>query len=234
MKIIYELSEYVWMPVINDPDPPSCSLNVYSDDNILIIEPINPPLEYKLITRKLNENELSRLTKLTYTITDSNGVTGDPQYEYFLVVKRASSAGSAGITDPDKFVLKEDLVYHDILLTTPYNKTYKDIFNTPDSLDTISNLVYDEDTTSYSGTNGSYFSDTPIDDDTNTYDNFMIHIEAENSNYSIEYSTDNGTTWIPCNPDENIHTDNSYNRLRIKVTLTGDNTIYSYGVFYDK
>ena len=228
MKIVFSNSKWLLNLNIQTDNISDIQLEILSDSEVVYIESINPPLEYKVHIKSLPSTQEHKLVKLTYILKDSDDNEIYRYHEYLLILNKNN------IPNIEKYVLKEDLVYRDILLTTLYNKLYRDLFLEPDTLDEKYNLIYQPDDTSYSGVNDSYFIQSILSDDTNNYRDFLVHIESENENYRVEYSLDNGNNWNVINSDEDIHVDEDIVNLDIKVTLTGDNTIYSFGVMYDK
>lgn len=233
MKIRYlnDISLYILTFDIIDNDPDECVTYVNilnNDDNLIQLDYIN---NRKIIVNIniLPNQEIARLCKLKLHIVNNNGE--ESIYNELWYITRNIELS---MNNTKNYILKEDLIYRDILLTTFYNKAYRDLFLELDTLDEIENLVYQPDTTSYTGSNGSYLIQSILSNDTNQYRDFLVHVETENDNYKIEYSLDNKNTWIEINSDEDIHVDEDIVNLDIRISFTGDNTIYSFGVIYDK
>jgi len=149
------------------------------------------------------------------------------------VLLASISSGIGGAGD----VTKEDLTYYFLLDDNPFNKIYYDAFKTDDNITVVQGTAeFDRADTKFvisdTSTQSCIFETPNVLDNTDTYYRFLVHIEAS-VNCTVEYSTDDGSTWNNCNTDELVLDSSGFTSLKFKFTFDNDGEFYSFGVLYN-
>jgi len=149
-----------------------------------------------------------------------------------LLASISSGSGGSGIGD----VTKEDLIYYFLLEDNPFSKKYYDIFRNDDNITLVQGTAtFDGAHTKFvisdTSTQNCIFETPNVLEDSDTYYRFLVHLETT-ANYTVEYSTDNGSTWNSCNADETVLVSTGFTSLKFKFTFTSDGDFDSYGVLY--
>ena len=203
-----------------------------TDPNVEVITRVGKQIQCnnidssKLFVGGINPDDLPNVVSMLGKVT-SMGIIG-------------SSADTSGdnVTDMSS-VYRGDLEYATLLESSNYKRLYYDLLTSP-------SLTVKQGHADWS-TTGFYYQITENNTVLQTadtinlganYSKIYLYIDAENipaDSLTVEYSPDDGTTWIPITPFEDTYTPGVQNIL-LRFTFADASTtptLYSFGVLYD-
>ena len=130
----------------------------------------------------------------------------------------------------------EDLSYYFLLDDAPFAHIYYDIFKKDGTITLVSgNAGFNYNESCYEITADSshptIFEQTILDGYEDTIYRFLVHVTADD-NPTVEYSIDNGNSWIECELDKIILVSQGFQNLKVRFTFTTNTKFYSFGVLY--
>ncbi len=129
---------------------------------------------------------------------------------------------------------EEEQIYYFMLDDSYYRKVYYDVFNEPETITRGGDPLpeYQSSFTRYYGEPGGWIQQTVISG-SETYKRFHIHLETSvGTDILIQYSINNGMSWVDTTSDVDIIIPSGFNNLSVKFSWQNIGYITSFGVFY--
>ena len=189
--------------------------------------------------------------KLYLSTTDSGSVTNIKPTAFAQYVGVSSSTGAqttscnmwftpepVGSGGGSGDITAEDLTYHFLLDSQPFSKMYYDKFIVDTSMiesgTPLPSFNFVDD--NWSGQSGSIVTSPElISDSTGVLYKFMVSADYDSAtNMLIEYTINDGTSWVSCVNNVTTNVLASFTTLKLRFTWQGTGDFNSFGVLYDE